>query len=165
MPVLKYCNTTFNAISVISQKLYLFSVSETNIDFIMIKITLLRKTADMTYVSFHNDNIENNRLDPNHGCFYLLCLVPLFSCLMFTSLQDDLVWQFTLDGDLLTNPDGEDQRKHFKRLPRRIQAVYERWYDGKIVFLKGTKIELSSHTCTWSYLFVLIMFPHKLNQV
>ncbi|XP_072044472.1 matrix metalloproteinase-18-like [Amphiura filiformis] len=53
--------------------------------------------------------------------------------------SDTLLWQFTLDGDLLTNPDGEDQRIHFKSLPRRIQSVYERWHDGRIIFLKGER--------------------------
>lgn len=79
-PLPAYCNTTFNAVAVIYQKLYIFTST--------------------------------------------------------------LLWQFTLDGDILTNPDGEDQRNHFKRLPRRTQAVYERWYDGKIIFLKGKKVHI-----------------------
>lgn len=48
-------------------------------------------------------------------------------------------WRFSYDGHLVNPEEGTQIRAFFKKVPSALNAIVERWFDEKIIFVKGKK--------------------------
>lgn len=61
-------------------------------------------------------------------------------------------WRFSIDGHLINPVEGTLIRSFFKGVPSIANAVIERWYDEKVLFVKGKKIwQMTSNNADQGY--------------
>ncbi|XP_071797351.1 collagenase 3-like [Asterias amurensis] len=69
------------------------------------------------------------------------CVAPISTVInirdQLYTFSNDKLWRFDLEGNLLSDAEGELSRTYFPKLPRHPSAGYERHYDRKIHFFKG----------------------------
>ncbi len=69
------------------------------------------------------------------------CVAPISTVIKIReqlyTFSNDKLWRFDMEGNLLSDSEGELSRTYFPRLPRHPSAGYERHYDRKIHFFKG----------------------------
>ncbi|XP_071945156.1 stromelysin-1-like [Antedon mediterranea] len=55
------------------------------------------------------------------------------------AFKEDKYWRLRKPNELISSDEGDISRQFWRYLPKRVDAVYERYHDSMIIFLKGGK--------------------------